>query len=100
MHEGIRSTDRSVSFVPSYVPSSNFDEFGERFLPGVHLDDLNTRHYLVHQPHPLVRPHCDFLPQFSDKFTQIGCNKPVSYLYSLLYDNLIFQHPVALRINL
>jgi hypothetical protein len=64
MHEEIKSGDRSASFVANYVPSGNFNELGERFLPSVHLDDLNARHYLVHQPHPLIRPHCDLLPQF------------------------------------
>jgi hypothetical protein len=69
----------------NYAPSRNFDEFGERFFPSVHLDDLNARDYLVHQSHPFVCPYCDFLPQFSDKFTQISCNNPVSHICTVYF---------------
>ena len=76
---------------PNHVPSSNFNELSERFLPGVHLDDLNARNNLVHQPHPVVRPYCDFLPQFSDQLTKISCNKIVDKLVT----NVFFYRDVS-----
>jgi len=60
---------------PNYVPSSKFDGLGDRFLPGGHLDDLNARHTLVHQPLSVVCPYRHFLPLFRDRPTEINCNK-------------------------
>lgn len=38
----------------AFLPSNVADQSSKRFLPGVHLDDSNSRHHLVHGADPAV----------------------------------------------
>lgn len=56
-----------------FSPPDVGDESGEGFLPGVHLDDPNPGHHLVHGADPAVRQHRRLAPEDRKPF-KVGFN--------------------------
>lgn len=51
----------------AFLPSNVADQSSERFLPGVHLDDSNSRHHLVHGADPAVSQDRCLTPEGNKK---------------------------------
>lgn len=51
----------------AFLPSDITDQSSKRFLPGVHLDDSNSRHHLVHGADPAVSQHRRLTPEGNKK---------------------------------
>lgn len=45
-----------------FLPSDLRDQSSEGFLPGVHLNDPNSRHHLIHCADPVVSQSSCFTP--------------------------------------
>lgn len=56
-----------------FLPPDVGDESGEGFLPGVHLDDPNPGHHLVHGADPAVRQRRRLAPEDRKPF-KVGFN--------------------------
>lgn len=51
----------------AFLPSNFTDQSSERFLPGIHLDDSNSRHHLVHGADPAVSQDRRLTPEGKKK---------------------------------